>query len=257
MNKVALTNFFKTVQATLCKHSPEILTGIGIAGMIGTTVMAVKATPKALELIEERKKEEGVDKLPPIEVIKTTWKCYIPAAITGTTSTACLIRAASVNTRRNAALVTAYNLSKSALDEYKDKVVETLGEKKEKLIRDDIAKDKLENNPVQNSEVFVTDKGTTRCLDALFGRRFISSRDAIERAVNRVNRRITTDMYVSLNELYMELGLPPVDMGDELGWRFDDGEIEPFFSAQVDTDGIPCLVFTVNIAPKYDFSKIC
>ncbi len=37
------------------KHSPEILTGIGIAGMITTTVMAVKATPKALILLEEKK----------------------------------------------------------------------------------------------------------------------------------------------------------------------------------------------------------
>lgn len=37
------------------KHSPEILTGIGIAGMITTTVMAVRATPKALILIEEKK----------------------------------------------------------------------------------------------------------------------------------------------------------------------------------------------------------
>lgn len=257
MNKDALSKFFKSAQATLSKRAPEILTGIGIAGMIGTTVMAVKATPKALKLIEERKEEEGLEKLPPIEVVKTTWKCYVPAAVTGVTSTACLIKAASVNTRRNAALVTAYNLSKSALDEYKDKVVETLGEKKEKLIRDEIAKDKLENNPVQNSEIIVTDKGTTRCLDALFGRRFISSRDAIERAINRINRRLLTEMYVSLNELYSELNLQPVDMGDELGWRVDDGEIEAFFSAQVDTDGVPCLVFSVNIAPRYDYSKIC
>lgn len=256
MNKETLTKFFKDAQAMLSKRSPEILTGIGIAGMIGTTVMAVRATPKALKLLEERKNEEKIDKLPPVEVVKTAWKCYIPAAITGVASTACLIKATSVNTRRNAALVTAYNLSKTALDEYKDKVVETIGEKKEKLIQDGIAKDKLDENPVEDHEVFVTDKGTTRCFDGFSGRRFISSRDAIERAINRLNRYMVTNMYVSLNEFYRELDICPVDMGDVLGWNFDDGEIEVFFSAQVDTDGVPCLVVSYNVAPKYDFNRI-
>ena len=256
MNKDILAKFFKNAQATLSKRSPEILTGIGIAGMLGTTVMAVKATPKALKLIEEKKKEDNVEKLSPVDVVKTTWKCYIPAAVTGVTSTACLIKATSINTRRNAALVTAYNLSKTALDEYKDKVVETIGEKKEKLIQDSIAKDKLDENPVENHEVFVTDKGTTRCFDGFSGRRFISSRDAIERAINRLNRSMVTNMYVSLNEFYRELDICPVDMGDVLGWNFDDGEIEVYFSAQVDTDGVPCLVVSYNVAPKYDFSKI-
>ena len=40
------------------KHSPEILTGIGIVGMISTTVLAVRATPKALMLIEEKKRDK-------------------------------------------------------------------------------------------------------------------------------------------------------------------------------------------------------
>ena len=256
MDKSTVSNFFKNAQTTLTKHSPEILTGIGIAGMVGTTIMAVKATPKALKMIEEQKKKLKCEKLPPVEVVKTTWKCYIPAAVTGVTSVACLIKATSLSTRRNAALVTAYNLSKTALDEYKDKVVETVGEKKEKAIRDEIAKDKLEKNPVENQDIIVTDKGTTRCLDSLFGRRFMSSRDAIERAVNRLNRRITSEMYVSLNELYSEIGLAPVEMGDMLGWNFDDGEIEAYFSAQVDTDGVPCLVMTMSVAPKYEFSRL-
>ena len=55
MNKESIVNFFNGVRSTMDKHSPEILTGIGITGMITTTVLAVKATPKALELIEESK----------------------------------------------------------------------------------------------------------------------------------------------------------------------------------------------------------
>ena len=69
MNKPKLAATFRNVKTAMAKHSPEILTGIGIAGMIGTTVLAVKATPKALRLIEERREElelEPMAKLSPV-----------------------------------------------------------------------------------------------------------------------------------------------------------------------------------------------
>lgn len=255
MDKTTLTNFTKNVRITLTKHSPAILTGIGITGMIGTTVMAVKATPKALQRIEEKKKELHSEKLPVVEVIKATWRCYIPAAVTGFGSAACLIRANSISTRRNAALLTAYNLSKTALDEYKDKVVETIGENKEKAIIDAIAKDKVEKNPVVNNEVIVTDKGPTLCYDALFGRYFTSDIDTIKRAENNLNRIIVSNMYASLNEFYSEIGLSGVDIGDDLGWNLDDGQIEIEFSSQIASDGRPCIVLNYNVLPAYDYHK--
>ena len=97
MKKSNISKVLSSVRTSMAKHSPEILTGIGIAGMITTTVMAVRATPKALILIEERKEEIGAEELEVADVVKTTWFCYIPAAITGTLSIACLIGASSVN----------------------------------------------------------------------------------------------------------------------------------------------------------------
>ena len=152
MDKQTVTKFLKGVQSSVSKHSPEILTGLGIAGMITTTVLAVKATPKALNAIEaekyrqnEARREEAieqgydevglVDKLTPVETVKVAWKPYIPAIVTGTVSIACLIGASAVNNRRNAALATAYQLSTTALNEYKKEVVETIGEKKEKPVK--------------------------------------------------------------------------------------------------------------------------
>ena len=58
MNKKDVTKFISVAKATLSKKSPEILTGLGIAGMVTTTVLAVKATPKALELIEDEKRQQ-------------------------------------------------------------------------------------------------------------------------------------------------------------------------------------------------------
>lgn len=256
MNNSTLTTFTKNARASLAKNSPAILTGIGIAGMIGTTVMAVKATPKALRCIERKKDEQHTDKLPVIEVIKATWKCYVPAAITGVGSAACLIRANSVSTRRNAALLTAYNLSKTALSEYKEKVVETFGEKKEKTIIDAIAKDKVEKDPVTNHEVIVTEKGSTLCYDSLFGRYFTSDIDTIKKAENNLNRIIVSNMYASLNEFYCEIGLSRVEIGDSVGWTIDDGQIEIDFSSQIASDGRPCIVIHYNVLPNYDYCKL-
>ena len=73
MNKSNISKVLSSVRTSMAKHSPEILTGIGIAGMITTTVMAVRATPKALILIEERKEEIGAEELEVADVVKTTW----------------------------------------------------------------------------------------------------------------------------------------------------------------------------------------
>ena len=138
MSKVNMTALVKSIGRSISNHSPEILTGLGIAGMITTTVLAVKATPKALSLIEHKKEELELtesEKLSPIETIKATWKCYISTVVTGVSSVACLVGASSVNARRNAALATAYNLSATALSEYKEKVVEAVGEKKEQIVK--------------------------------------------------------------------------------------------------------------------------
>ena len=143
MQKPNLTKICRTVKASTIKHSPEILTGVGVAGMVTTTVMAVRATPKAIRLLEDEKHRQNTDKLEPIDAVKATWKCYIPAAVTGTVSVACLIGASSVNARRNAALTAAYTLSESTLRDYQKKVVETIGEKKEQTIRDEVAKERL------------------------------------------------------------------------------------------------------------------
>lgn len=253
MNTSSVTKFFKNVQLTMAKHSPEILTGIGIAGMIGTTILAVKATPKAIKLCEQVKHEK--EEPTKLDYVKATWKCYIPTAVTGTTSIACLIGASSVNARRNAALATAYKLSETAFVEYKDKVVETLGEKKEQVIKDKIAKEKIEKDPVTSKEVIVTDKGTTLCYDGLFGRYFKSDMETIKRAENTLNRHIVSYEYASLNDFYRELGLGPVNIGNDLGWRLDDGQIEIDFSSQLADDGTPCLVIMYNVAPKYDYDK--
>lgn len=247
--------FLKSTQTFLTKHCPEILTGIGIAGMVGTTVLAVRATPKALKLIDEEKKEKKVSKLSAGEVIKTTWKLYVPSVVTGAASVACLIGANSVHTRRHAALAAAYKISEAAMTEYREKVVETIGEKKEKEVREKVDKAIVDRNPVANAEVIETGRGNTLCYDGLTERTFRSDRDAIVRAINEVNRKMNLESYVSLNDLYRELDLWPSKIGDIIGWKADWGMIEPCFSTQLSNDGEPALVLGFYNPPKYGYDQ--
>lgn len=258
MNKPNVAAMLKSVKMAVSKHSPEILTGLGIAGMITTTVLAVKATPKALDLIaaaEDEKFDNGHgEALTKLEVVKAAWKPYIPAAITCVTSATCLIGASSVHSKRNAALATAYNLSATALSEYKEKVIETIGEKKEHAIRDKVAEERITKEPVNQSAIIVSGNGNTRCFDTITKRRFTSDIESIKSIVNELNRRmINGEDYISLNDFYYELGLDGSSIGDELGWNVADGLIELDYSAQLDTDGVPCIVIDYAIAPKRGF----
>ena len=256
MGKTNLATIAKDIRKFASKRSPEILTGIGIAGMITTTILAVRATPKALELIEEQKEEESVDELSSFEVVKVAWKPYIPAMVTCVASTACLIGASSVNTKRNAALATAYKLSETALSEYRDKVVETIGEKKERIVRDKVAEERVKKNPVSKNEVIVTGNGKTLCFDPISGRYFMCSIETIKKAENTLNKQMLHDIsgYVSLNEFYDELGLDHTSVGNDLGWNTNQ-LIDIDFSSQLNDNGEPSVVLDYLVAPKCDYYK--
>jgi hypothetical protein len=262
MNKQTLSKIARDVQKSLSKHSPEILIGIGVTGMIATTVLAVKATPKALYLVEEKKKELDVEKLPPVEVVKATWRCYVPATITGVTSIACIVGSHSVNARRNAALATAYKLSESAFSEYRSSAVETVGEKKERAIRDKMAEEQVKNDPVTKTNIIVTGKGKSLFYDPHSARYFYHDLELIRRAENRLNKRINSDPFndgVTLNDFYYEIGLPKTATGDKLGWNLDTGliEIDPSYTKMAEEgsehEGEPCTVLHYAYPPKYDF----
>ena len=255
MGKINFKGLVNQTKTVLDKHSPEILTSMGIAGMFAMTVMSVKATPKALQLIEEKKKEYDTDELTNREVIQACWKCYIPAGITGGISVACLIGANTVNSRRNAVLATAYKLSETTLHEYRNKVVEVIGEKEEKEIRDKIAQDKIDKNPVKDN-VVIASGGDVLCYETISGRYFKSTIQKLKKAENVLNKRMMSDVYVSLNDLYDLIDLPFTQMGHELGWTFEGDMLEFDFSATISDTDEPCLVIDYSTQPKSGYQNL-
>lgn len=252
MKKINFAGVINITKNLVTRYSSEILVATGIVGMLTTTVIAVKATPKAMQLIEEAKEEKG-EELTKLETVKAAAKVYIAPAITAVTSTACIIGASKINRKRNAALATAYAISEAALNEYKDKVVATIGEKKEREIQDAIAKDDIDRAPVHTKEVFLTDNGNTLCYDVMSGRYFRSSMESLKSAICDLNFQMMDDVWVSLNDFYDTIGLKQTQQGDLLGWSVTDGKIQPRFSSQISEKGEPCLVLKYNIAPSYNY----
>lgn len=276
MAKLNLAKVGNTIVSSVKRHSPEILITMGVTGLVSAGIMGVRATPRALQIIEEEKEKvnhalyekaeetgeryEPVNKLLVKDVVRLTWKCYVPAVATGLVSIACVVGGSTVNMRRNAALATAYTLSETAFKEYRDKVVETVGEKKEKVVREELHRDILEKNPVENKEIIVTNTGDVRCFDVWSGRYFMSDMNTLQRVVNEMNEQMINKFnpYISLNDFYYRLGLTETKAGDELGWRLD-GErrlVELNVTSLVSPeDGVPCLVVDFKTRPQYDFDS--
>lgn len=255
MNKQQLSALVNTAKSKVVKHGPVILTAIGIAGWGTTVVLAVKETPKALRLIEDAEYEKG-EPLTAVEKVKAGYKPYISAAVMATASTACLIGACKVSAGRTAALATAYQLSTTALKDYKEQVVEVVGEKKEQVVRDKVAENKIKEDPVSNSQIVFTGRGKTRCYDVTSGRYFESDKSFIEKVINKLNQRMLGgEMYISLNEFYTDIGLPHIPIGDNIGWN-TDAIIEPHFSSQLDDTDTPVLVLDYLVAPRWNFSDL-
>lgn len=250
----------KNIGNSLVKNSPTILTGVSVAGLLTTVAMAVTATPKAIDILDREKwnRESNsieaygspVQELTPKEVVGLTWKCYIPTALMGLTTIACIIGANSINLRRNAAMVSLYSLAETTLKEYQAKVIETLGEKKEQQIHEEILQDRVNNHPVKENQIIVTGKGETLCYDSLSGRYFKSDIETIRRIQNDFNKSLLSEMYKSLNELYCDLGLDGTELGRDIGWTTDYGLLDISFSAKLTQEGQPCIVLDFKVGPR-------
>jgi len=242
----------KLLRGVTSKNATSILTGVSIFGLISTAVLAVQATPKALDIINAEKKALGVDEIPTMDMVKMTWQCYIPAIAVGGLTIASMIWSNSLGLNRTAALASAYSLSDSKLRKIQDKFIDRLGPKKVKEVQDEIAKEKLVANPISDDTIIeYTGKGETLCYDALSGRYFKSDIEAIRSVINKLSRDLMSEDFITLNQIYNELGLKGTKMGENIGWHVDDGLIDPYFDAALTENGLPCLVLDFDTNPRY------
>lgn len=251
---MSFNELLRSAQGGVSRNAPAILTGLGITGLLGTVVLAVAVTPQAHIDIQNAESEQ-TDPLTVLEKVKLTWKYYIPAGAVGAASVAALIGAQSVNSRRQAALVSAYTMSERMFREYRTKVTEEIGEKKEAAIQDKVAESRLVDSPPESGNIFVTGHGDYLCHDSLSGRYFTSTSTKVQEAVNEIQIRCINDMYASLNDFYTLLGIPPTPMGEDLGWTTDT-KLSVYYSTHMSPDQVPVLSIEYRSLPITNYFKV-
>ena len=235
------------------RNSSTILTCVGSIGVAATAVLAVKATLKAMRLLESAEEEKG-EELTTLETVKIAGPAYIPAAITGVSTIACIFGANILSKCQQASLMSAYALIENSYKEYKNKLKVLYGDDADKEVTKEIVKDRYENYDVSVSD------GNQLFFDYFSMRYFESTMEEVLIGENNFNKNLTLNGYASLNELYDSLGIPRVDYGYELGWSHEAGEAFYGYSwidfehEKITLEGdLECCIISMSHEPTADF----
>jgi hypothetical protein len=250
-----LGKFMGRAQRFLLDNSPAILTAVGITGALTTAYLTGKATFKAADTIIHRNQYREEDDMPLLtkkEAIALTWQHYIPAAGSAVVTVVAILCANKVGSKRAAALASAYAISERAFETYKEKVIEKLGETKERAIRDEIAQDDVVKNPP--TQIILTG-GNVLFRDGFSGRDFRSTMEEIRKAANDINHQVNNDFTATLSDFYELLNLDPTDKSDEFGWHADK-LLDIRFSSTITKSGEPCIVFNYDVSPIRGYHRI-
>lgn len=252
-----MNNLLNKSQKFLKRNSATILTCVGAAGVIATTVTAVKATPKALTLLENAKKEKG-EGLTRFETVKIAGPAYIPSVVLGVSTLACIFGANMLNHRKQASLISAYALLDRTYKDYKGKVIELYGDESSHQIVAGIAKDKYEEEPYE-----IQNDNNILYFDAYSGRYFETTPAKVSSAEYELNRTLMLEDGVYLNEWYLNLDLEPLEQGYDFGWS-TTANMDAYWQTWVDfhhekvemDDGLECIIVSFMQEPHPNFEEL-
>lgn len=241
-------------------NSPTILTTIGIVGTVTTAYLAGKASFEAADVIRLKEscdddRGELIDD--PREIIKDrvqlVWRLYVPAISVGAATIACIIGANQVGARRAAGLAAAYSITEKTFDEYRAKVVEKIGERKEQQVHDEIAQDRVNASYSSDLKLLGVSEGEL-CYDKFSDRYFLGSVEGIHAAVNSLNNGMNHDGYASLADLYRLLEMEVPVFSENIGWNHDR-LLEAKISSTLAHGSKPVIVMSFNQDPAPDYGR--
>lgn len=248
-----MNRFTKHSKLFLSRNASTILTCIGGIGVVATTVLAVKATPKAVELLQQAEEEKN-EPLTTIEKFKVAGPVYIPTIVTGVSTLACIFGANALNKRHQASLMSAYALLDRSFKDYKNKVTELYGKEAGAQVNQSIAKDKYEDCDIEvedNKQLF---------YDMYSQRYFESTMEDVLKAEYNLNRELSFSCVATVNQFYEFLDIPPIEGGDVLGWS-SDSNFEAYWQTWIDfyhektvmDDGLECYIITMFCEPSMSY----
>lgn len=247
-----IASYVKTAKSVITANSPVLLLGTTIAGVVTTGVLAAKAGYRARGIVDETQarmnEEEASHDLTNQEIIQLTWMCYTLPAISAAGTIASAVGTHTIHTKRANAMAALYAVTSNKLDDMTERAEELLGPKKTQQLQNDVAQRAVDREEFEDSEILMTDDATTLCYDEMSGRFFMSSMQRLEGAINDINRQLIAEGDASLNDYYDHVGLPPIQMGNSMGWS--GGKIDGKFGSTVAKDGRPAISVWFHEAPK-------
>ena len=256
--KEKIMKTYKKVELKAIKHSPEILAGVGVVGVVGSLVLACKATTKLSDVLEESKeqldkiKEVAADpaykekysqddakKDTTITYVQTAMKVtklYTPSVILCASSLGCLLASNNILKKRNAALSAAYMTVDKSFKEYRKRVADRFGEEVEKEIRYNIKAEEITKVDEDGNEVTETVKIMDGTDDpnsySDYARFFDESCAAWQNDAEynltflKAQQQYANDLLKArgrlfLNEVYRMLGIDETKAGQVVGWVYN------------------------------------
>ena len=210
------TNFKRTLR----KNAPKILKIGSFVGLIITPILTVPATVKAVRACDKLKEELGVEKLPVGEIIKTSWKYYIPAAVLISSSAVGAVNGERIDIKRTTLIKEACSAAEQTLIDYKAETLNKLGEKKSREIETAVAEKQADKMLESKEDLFIQGEknGSTLFYEPITGALFYSTRNKIDKAFNELSSQMLRENYVDLGDLFYYLGLRRVDACNAYGW---------------------------------------
>ena len=256
--KEKFVSVYNGVKGQVQKHSPEILMGVGVVGVVTSTVMACKATMKLNDILEESKETRDKikevennpkyeDKYSPADAKKDLTinyvqtgmkvaKLYAPAVLLGGASLGCLLASNDILRKRNAALSAAYMTVDKSFKEYRNRVTERFGEEVEKEIRYGIKAEQLETTVVDEDGNETTVTETVKTMDPNLYSDYARFFDAaspywqndpeynlmfLKAQQQYANDLLRAKGRLFLNDVYDMLGIEKTKAGQVVGWVYD------------------------------------
>lgn len=271
MALTAVTGFVRRAKFLVNENSTTILTAMGITGTVTTAYLTGRASFRAAQIIAQKEREdyehflsevknvengnsESRQGLTLVKKVRLVWRLYLVPIGVGVTTVTSIIVANKISSKKIAALAVASGISDRALQEYKAKVVEKLGERQNRAIRDEVAQDRVNKNPASR-EIILAGTGEVLCYDLATGRYFQSTVEEIKRAENKVNHALVNYMHASASEFYDEIGLPATTYTDSVGWN-QNHHVSVVFSTVMSLDDRPCIAIDFDHPPFADYARL-
>ena len=236
-------------------YSPEILTGVGVVGVVVSTVFACKATLKVEEIVDEHKEKvtkitdartntpekysEQASKHDLVIVYKRTVismvKLYALPVGLGTLSIACILGSHRILRKENAAISAAYMALSESFKKYRQRVIEDSGKDKDKEFLYGIKSQQIETTDADGNKTTEVVNVKDSSLYSPYAKFFDVGNPNwtknpelnlmfLRSQQNSANDKLHSRGHIFLNEVYDMLGLPRNEAGQYVGWVDGHGD---------------------------------